>query len=166
MVDPAPAGWSRVIVKTIFGVGRDFAVTDLNGQQVFTIDGKIGPRPKAEIQDVSGTVVYGVTGSLLGIPKKLAVSRPDGTEVAVVRAKKLSIKNRMTVSMTEGPDWHLEGNLIEKNYAMTSDGRQIAQISQKWIAIRDSYTLDVVDGIDLPLALAVLWAVDRFVEKD
>jgi hypothetical protein len=34
------------------------------------------------------------------------------------------------------------------------------------VTIRDSYTLDVREGIDPALALAIVWAVDRWVEKD
>jgi uncharacterized protein YxjI len=34
------------------------------------------------------------------------------------------------------------------------------------VAIRDSYTVDVADGTDVGLALAVVWAVDRWVERD
>jgi hypothetical protein len=32
--------------------------------------------------------------------------------------------------------------------------------------IKDTYGLDVADGIDPGLALAVLWSVDRWVEQD
>lgn len=167
MVDPAPAGWNRVIVKSKFGAGRDFSVKDLQDNEVFFIDGKLGPRPKAEVRDAAGNVIYDVKGQLLGIPKKISVTRPDGTEVAQIKAKAFSvIKDKMTVTMDNGPDWQLQGSLIEKNYSMKADGRPVAEISQKWITIRDAYTLDVVQGADLPLALAVLWAVDRWVERD
>jgi len=167
MVDPAPAGWTRVIVKSKFGMGRDFSVTDLQENQIFFIDGKVGTRPKAEVQDASGTVVYDVKGQFLGIPKKIAVTRPDGTEVAVIKAKAFSvIKDKMTVLMAQGPHWQLSGSLMEMNYSMTAGGAPIAQITQKWLTIRDAYTLDVIDGADLQLALAVLWAVDRWVERD
>ena len=40
------------------------------------------------------------------------------------------------------------------------------QINQKWVTIRDTYNLEVADGVDPGLALAVLWSVDRWVEKD
>jgi uncharacterized protein YxjI len=53
-----------------------------------------------------------------------------------------------------------------RKYSITSGGEPIAQISQKWVTIRDSYALDVTDGIDPALALAVAWAVDRWVERD
>jgi uncharacterized protein YxjI len=42
----------------------------------------------------------------------------------------------------------------------------MVQITQKWVTVRDAYTLDVADGVDPGLALAVLWAVDRWVERD
>jgi hypothetical protein len=34
------------------------------------------------------------------------------------------------------------------------------------VTIRDAYTLDVIDGIDPALAAAVVWAIDRWVERD
>jgi hypothetical protein len=40
------------------------------------------------------------------------------------------------------------------------------RVSQKWMTIKDAYTVDVADGINPGLALAVLWSVDRWVEQD
>ncbi len=42
----------------------------------------------------------------------------------------------------------LQGSLMEKNYTVSSAGRPIVQISQKWMTIKDTYTLEVADGID------------------
>ena len=72
----------------------------------------------------------------------------------------------MTLEMVSGEPWILEGSFIEKNYTISSAGRPIVEISQKWITMRDRYTVDVADGVDPGLALAVLWAVDRWVERD
>jgi uncharacterized protein YxjI len=72
----------------------------------------------------------------------------------------------MTLEMVSGEPWILEGSFVEKNYTIRSAGRPIVEISQKWITMRDRYTLDVVDGVDPGLALAVLWSVDRWVERD
>ena len=48
---------------------------------------------------------------------------------------------------------------------MTSEGRAVLDITQKWLTVRDAFTLDVIDGVDPVLALAVLWGVDRFAEQ-
>lgn len=40
------------------------------------------------------------------------------------------------------------------------------RISQKWLTMRDKYAIEIADGIDVGLALAVVWAIDRWVERD
>lgn len=164
---PAPTGWTRYLVKSTFGAGRDFKVLDADGSQVFSVDGKMGTRPKAEVRDAADATLYEVRGHLLGIPKKMAILDSAGVDVASLSAKVFSpIKTRMTLSMADGADWALEGSFIEKDYSVTSGGGPVMQISQKWVTVRDTYTLDVADGADPGLALAVLWAVDRWVERD
>lgn len=166
-IPPPPAGWSRLMVKSKFGAGRDFAVLDVDEKQVYFIDGKMGTRPKADIQDAGGKVAFQVKGQLLGIPKKMSIVDSGGTEVALLKAKTFSpIKSRMTLTMSDGRDWTLEGSFLEKEYQITSGGSPVAKITQKWVTLRDAYTLDTADGVDPGLALAVLWAVDRWVEHD
>lgn len=97
----------------------------------------------------------------------MKIETPSGAEVASITAKMFSpIKSRMTVHTAKGHDWQLEGSFMEKKYAMRADGRPVATITQKCVTIRDAYTLDVADGEDVWLVRAVLWAVDRWVEKD
>ena len=44
--------------------------------------------------------------------------------------------------------------------------RDVVRITQKWVTVRDKYTVDVADGADPGLAFAIVWAVDRWVERD
>jgi len=165
---PPPAGWSRYLVKARFGAGRDFAVLDpASEEQRFFVDGKMGARPKAEVLDAANQVLYRVTGRVLGIPKHMTIADAAGTEVASLRAKTFSpIKTRMTLEVASGEPWTLEGSFIERNYSVSAGGRPVVQITQKWVTVRDTYTLDVAEGVDVGLALAILWAVDRWVERD
>jgi uncharacterized protein YxjI len=165
---PAPEGWTRLKMKSKFGAGRDFLVFDPETEeQQFYVDGHIGPKPKAEVKTVAGEVLYNVVGSMLGIPKHMTVTNAAGENVAELKAKMFSpIKTKMTMTMAEGEPWHLEGEIFEKNYSIESQGQPIVAITQKWVTVRDSYTLDVAAGIDPALALAVVWAVDRWVERD
>jgi uncharacterized protein YxjI len=167
-VPSAPPGWTRFLVKSKFGAGRDFVVSDPETEeQRYFVDGKMGPRPSAEITARGGGLSYRVRGSLLGIPKRTTISDARGAEIATLKAKAFSpIKSQMTLDMASGEPWTLQGSLMEKNYTVSSAGRPIVEISQKWMTIKDTYTLDVADGIDPGLALAVLWSVDRWVEED
>jgi uncharacterized protein YxjI len=167
-VPAAPTGFTRYLMKSKFGAGRDFAVLDPDTEaQLFFVDGKLGPRPKAEVQAGDGSVIYSVKGQLLGIPKKMSITDASGTEVASLKAKAFSIvKDKMTMQMANGEPWQLTGQFIEKNYTVTSGGRDVVRITQKWVTVRDKYTVDVADGADPGLAFAIVWAVDRWVERD
>ena len=167
-IPAAPDGWSRFLVKSKFGAGRDFAVLDPDTEeQRYFVDGKMGTRPKAEISDASEAVIYKVRGTLLGLPKHITIYDADGAEVASLRAKAFSaIKNKMTLELQSGDNWDLVGSLFEKNYSIRAGELPVVEINQKWVTIRDAYVLDVADGVDVGLALAVLWAVDRWVERD
>ncbi|MCU0298920.1 MAG: LURP-one-related family protein [Candidatus Nanopelagicales bacterium] len=169
MVDtsaPAP-GWTRLVFKSKLGVGRDFEVTDTAGTRVLFVDGKIGPTPKAEVRDAQDVVLYTVKGHLLGIPKRMAISTADGTQVAELKAKAFSmVKDKMTMTMADGTAWQVQGTLMEKNYSIASGGQPIAQITQKWLTVRDSYTVDYLSSMDPGLVMAVIWAIDRWVERD
>ena len=168
-IPPAPDGYSRYLMKSKFGAGRDFSVLDpQTEEQVFFVDGKIGTRPKADIQDRDGSLRYQVRGNLLGIPKRMNVLDARGTEVAHLHAQAFwFLKDKIEVMLASGEEWLLEGNLIEKNYAVNdSTGRHVVQITQKWVQIRDQYIVDVADGTDPGVAFALVWAVDRWVERD
>jgi uncharacterized protein YxjI len=167
-IPPPTAGWTRYLVKSKFGMGRDFAVLDPETEeQRYFVDGKVGSRPKAEVKDAADATVYTVRGTLLGIPKHMTIHDADGAEVASLKAKVFRpVKDKLTLEFPAGEPWELVGSIFEKNYSVSSDGMPIVQITQKWVTIRDAYVLDVADGIDPGLALAMLWAVDRWVERD
>lgn len=163
---PAP-GWSRLVFKSKFGAGRDFEVKDSTDTRVLFVDGKIGATPKAEVRDAQDKVLYTVKGQFLGIPKRMTISAADGSQVAELKAKALSIvKDKMTMTMADGSSWQVQGTLLEKNYSISSGGQPIARITQKWLTVRDSYTVDYLSSVDPGLVMAVIWAIDRWVERD
>ena len=55
----------------------------------------------------------------------------------------------------------------EKHYAVNdSAGRHVIQISQKWIQIRDQHVIDIAQDVEPAAALPLVWAIDRWVERD
>lgn len=164
---PPPPGWTRITFKSKFGAGRDFNVLNEAGDPILLVDGKLGPKPKAEVTDTAGNVLFHIKGRMLGIPKRMNITRADGTEVAELHAKAFSfIKDKMTMHFADGSTWEVQGSLMEKNYTIHSGGQPIAKISQKWLTLRDSYAVEFVDSLEPSLVMAVIWAIDRWVERD
>ena len=119
------------------------------------------------VEDLQDAVRYTVKGQFLGIPKRMTITTADGSQVAEVKAKAFSfVKDKMTLTMADGSTWQIEGSLLEKNYSIASEGQPIAQITQKWMTVRDKYTADYLSSLDPGLVMAVVWAIDRWVERD
>ncbi|WP_062386647.1 LURP-one-related/scramblase family protein [Demequina iriomotensis] len=168
-VPVAPEGYARYLMKSKFGAGRDFRILEPETEaDLFLVDGKIGPRPRAEILDAGGTKLLDVTGRMMGIPKRMDVTDPSGAQVAHLHAQPFKfVRDKIDVELASGEQWLLEGNVIEKDYTLRDGAGQVmVQITQKWITIRDKYTIDVRDGVDPELAFAIVWAIDRWVERD
>lgn len=98
----APAGMTQFVVKSRFGLDRDFEALGPDGQRAWFVDGKVGVRPAAEVQDAAGAVVYRLKGRLMGVPEILTVSDSEGNEVATVKAKFSPVKSRMVVTLADG----------------------------------------------------------------
>ncbi|WP_062466335.1 LURP-one-related/scramblase family protein [Demequina maris] len=166
---PVPAGYTRYLMKSKFGMGRDFQILEPDTEeQLFFVDGKAGPRPRADVQGPDGALLFEVTGKMFGIPKRMDVTDPEGTQAAHLHAQPFKfVKDKIDVSLASGEEWLLEGNVIEKDYTLRKeDGTVAVQITQKWVTIRDKYTIDILDGVEPGLAFAVVWAIDRWVERD
>ncbi len=165
-MEAAPEGMKRFFVVSKYGMGRDFEILGEDEQRVFFVDGKMGIKPTAEIQDATGAVVMKAEGKLLGIPKRMVITDATGVEIASLKAKISPLKSRIEIALPDGSGWLLEGNLMEKDYNVTAaDGRTVLSISQKWMTVRDRYAMDVADGVDPAFAAAVLWTVDAFREQ-
>ncbi|WP_062517257.1 LURP-one-related/scramblase family protein [Demequina gelatinilytica] len=164
-----PEGFTRFLMKSRFGAGRDFRILEPTTEaELFLVDGKMGPRPRADVLDASGTKLFDVTGRMMGIPKRMDVTDAAGAQVAHLHAQPFKfIKDKIDVTLASGQQWLLEGNVIEKDYSLRDEaGRLVAQITQKWLTVRDKYTIDVRDGVEPGLAFAIVWAIDRWVERD
>ncbi|WP_062306535.1 LURP-one-related/scramblase family protein [Demequina subtropica] len=165
----APEGFTRFLMKSKFGAGRDFRILEpATEADLFLVDGKMGPRPRADVLDAAGTKLFDVTGRMMGIPKRMDVTDAAGAQVAHLHAQPFKfIKDKIDVTLASGEQWLLEGNVIEKDYTLRDgQGQVMVQITQKWLTVRDKYTIDVRDGVEPGLAFAIVWAIDRWVERD
>lgn len=152
----------RLLVKSKFGIGRDFSVYDDEEatNKVYYIDAKIGFGTKAEIMNADGKVIYTAKGKVLNIPRKMEFFTPDGKVAAKVSAQFSPIKQRLTMELSNGSVWELAGNFVGKNYTVLESDKKIIDINQKWLTIRDKYFVEIADDVDVALALGLIWAVD------
>lgn len=111
---------------------------------------------KLHIEDASGNEVAMVQQKLLSFRPRFFVY-VDGAEVAEIVKRISFFKASYYV---DGPGWEVIGSVMDHDYTI-SDGRyDIVDLHKAWLSWGDSYEIDIADGIDEVMALAVVLAID------
>lgn len=152
----------RYVMKQHFlSFGDDFTIKDDTGRERFFADGHVFSIGDAlTFKDMQGNVLAEVRQKLLSIGKTYEIYRGD-QKVAAVKKKIFTLFRDVfdIVDETQG-DFDAEGNFFDLDYRITRDGRVVATISKKFLSLRDSYTIDVVEGEDDVLILCIATVID------
>lgn len=152
----------------MFGIGDDYWIEDADGRKLFLVDGKaMRLRDTFELKDTNGRVLVEIRQKMISIRDTMLIER-DGDELARVKRKRLSLlRNHYRVSLAEGTELDVSGKILDREFAIEYDGELLAQISRRWLTIRDTYGIDVVrEDADVPLLLAVAVCVIVLADKD
>jgi uncharacterized protein YxjI len=141
--------------------GNDFAITDNQGREVFYVDGRaFSLGDKLSFQDASRRELAFIRQRLIALTPTYEISR-DGNVVASVKKKMFTLlRHRFFVDVPGPNDLEAVGNFLEHEYEFTQQDRTVAQVSKKWIALTDSYAIDVAPGADDVLILACAVVID------
>ena len=65
------------------------------------------------------------------------------------------------ISCTDGRTLEAVGNLTGREFDIRDGGHTLARVSRAWFTMRDTYGVDVADGEDTAMLLAVAVCLDR-----
>jgi uncharacterized protein YxjI len=151
-----------LIRERLFDLGDDFDITDESGNRVFHVDGKVlSLRDRLIITDSSGQEVASVHRQLISLRRTYSISI-GGEEAAEVRKKLFTpFRDSYTIDIPGPHDLEMKGDLLDHEYAIERDGREIASVSKRWFSMRDTYAVRIADGYpDHLLVLAAVLALD------
>ena len=156
-----------VIREKLFSVGDDFDVLDEHGTKVFHVDGKVlSARDKVVIQDVSGAEVAGVHRQLVALRPTYEI-RIGGEKAAEVRKNLFTpFRDKFTIDVPGPDDLTMKGDLLDHEYVIERDGREVAAVSKRWLTVRDTYAVRVEAGEDPVLVIAAVLALDLALTRE
>lgn len=158
------SGKSRYQMREkLVSIGDDFWIENAQGQRAFKVDGKaLRVRQTLKFEDAHGRTLYQIQERMLRIKDSMEVEDANGKRVALVKKALISpIRDRFSVSIKGGPDLEVKGNILDHEYRIGEGRDQIAEVSKKWFRIRDSYGVEIEDGQDDLLVLAVTVCIDQ-----
>ncbi|WP_328895033.1 LURP-one-related/scramblase family protein [Streptomyces sp. NBC_00236] len=159
----------RLLVRErLFGIGDDYWIEDADGRKVFLVDGKaMRMRDTFELKDAQGRIIVEIRQKLLSLRETMLIER-DGEQLAKVKRKRLSLlRNHYRVTLVDGTELDVSGKILDREFAVDYDGELLAQISRRWLTVRDTYGIDIVrEDADAGLLIAVAVCVIVLAEKE
>jgi uncharacterized protein YxjI len=164
-----PAGINRYVMRQrIFALGQDFDIHNAAGQPVFKIKGAVRViKESLKFYDMQGNLLYKLDEKVLRIRKSFNILKPDGQVAArVVNALFDPLHERFTIEIPGSENLTTVGKIIWAQYDILRGQKQVAKISKQfsWVG-RDEYVVDVLQGENDCLLLAVTVVVDMMVSN-
>ena len=150
------------IRQKMFSIGDDFWIENQEGQRVFKVDGKaLRLRKTLIFEDLSGNKLAKIQERLLAIKDTMAVEDADGRQLAVIKKGLIApLGDHWKVTVRGGPDLVVQGNILDLEYSIMQRRKKIAEVSKKWLSMTDTYGVEIDDGQNDILILAVAIAID------
>jgi uncharacterized protein YxjI len=155
-----------LIRERFFAFGDDFDVLDEHGAKVLRVDGKVlSVRNKVVIEDVSGAEVATVHRHLIALRPTYEI-RIGGEKAAEVRKKLLTpFRDKFTIDVPGPDDLEMKGDLLDHEYVIEQGGEVLAEVSKRWLTVRDTYAVEVSAGVDPLLIIGSVIALDLALER-
>ena len=148
--------------EKLVSFGSDFWIENDQGQRAFKVDGKmLRVRDTLFFEDLQGAQLCKIQQQLLRIKDTMEVQGPDDKRMALIRKALITpLRDRWTVKIGDGPDLEVQGNILNHEYTIGDGNSKVAEVSKKWFRIADTYGVQIDQGQNDILILAITVAVD------
>ncbi|HEX9013005.1 MAG TPA: LURP-one-related family protein [Anaerolineaceae bacterium] len=155
----------RYILKhKLLSIGGDSMIKDEHGQDVYFVDGAaISLGRRLTIKDMKGEHLAVIQQQIIALTPTFEIEETHGVK-AHLSMKLLSLIDHLKIDVSGGDDLEAHGDIFHHEYSIDRGGRTVAQISKAWIAITDSYGIEIDDQEDQVLLLSCAVVIDAILE--
>ena len=154
--------------QRIVSSGDDFWIEDSSGRRAYKVDGKaLRVRDTLRLEDANGTELFTIQARIVRVRDTMEIEDAGGRTVATVKKAMITpLRERWSVDVEGAAGYEVQGNVVDHEYTIESEGRKIAEVSKRWFRVADTYGVEVVQGLDPALVLAVTVVVDAMAHPD
>ena len=148
--------------QRMLSIGDDYVIEDERGEHVFRLDGKaLRVRKTILFKDMDGRELVKIQERMLHVRDSMEIEGPDGNRLAMVHKALITpLRERWIAKLEDGPDLHVQGNIVDHEYTIERDGTKVAEVSMRWFRARDTYGVEVAPGQSDVLILATTAVID------
>jgi uncharacterized protein YxjI len=158
-----------IIREHFFHLGEDSEITDDQGSTVYQVDGKVfSLHNRLVVRDAAGHEVARVQRRLMALRPTYEISS-NGEDVAEIRKKFFTpFHDEFTIDVPGPDDLEMDGDILSHEYVIRRGGQTVATVSKRWIALTETYGVEIAPGENDTLILASVLALDlaKDLERD
>ena len=156
------------IRQKMLSIGDDFWIENQEGQRVFKVDGKaLRLRETLIFEDMNGNKLAKIQERLLTFKDTMTIEDAEGNQMAVLKKGLIApLGDHWTVNVRGGPDLDVQGNILDLEYSIMQRRNKVAEVSKKWLSLADTYGVEIDDGQNDILILAIAIAIDMMAHDD
>ena len=156
------------IRQKLISIGDDFWIENARGQKVFKVDGKaLRLRKTLEFEDAKGKKLAQIKERILAIKDTMVIEDAHGRDIATVKQALIApLRDRWNVNVKGGPDLDVQGNILDLEYDIRQGRKKVAEVSKKWFTLTDTYGVEISEGQNDILILAIAIAIDMMVHDE
>ena len=149
--------------QRLLSIGDDYVIENDRGERMFRLDGKaLRIRKTILFLDMGGRELCKIQERMLRIKDSMEIEGPDGNRIAMVKKAMITpLRERWVVKLEDGPELHVQGNILDHEYRIERDGAKVAEVSKRWFRVRDTYGVEVTPGENEVLMLATAAVLDN-----
>lgn len=156
------------IRQKLISIGDDFWIEDAQGKKVYKVDGKaLRIRKTLEFEDMNGKKLAQIKERLLSLKDTMVIEDANGRDIATVKKALIApLRDKWDVNVKGGRDLTVQGNILDLEYDIKQGRKKVAEVSKKWFTITDTYGVEIADGQNDILILAIAVAIDMMVHDE
>ncbi len=149
------------INKRVFSIGDKYDILDEQGSPVFQVQSHIFAfGNKLDLLDMSGQIVARIQQRVLSLVSEYDILQGDQV-VAVVKKQLFTLFHTHFTVEGSGGNYEMEGDWLNWNYEIRSNGQTVAQIGQQFAFLQDCYGMEIAEGADVPLLVCLAIVIDE-----
>lgn len=154
--------------QKLVSFGDDFWIENERRERVYKVDGKmLRVRDTLFFEDRGGQELCKIQTKIMRVKDTMEIEGPRGERMAMVKKALITpLRERWVVKIADGPDLDVQGNILDHEYSIGEGRDKIAEISKKWFRIADTYGVQIEQGQNDVVILAVTVAVDMMAHPE
>ena len=148
--------------EKMFAIGDDFWVETNGGERVFKVNGKaLRIRDTLVLESPSGEELYTIQEKKLRVRDTMEVEQGGKTIATIKKALISPLRERYSIAVEGDKDLEAKGNIVDHEYKIERDGDKVAEVSKRWFRVRDTYGIEIAEGQNEALIVAVAVCIDQ-----